>query len=53
MKMLAVYYRYSGCDDLRYFKSKEEIEEWIPRAKQINPDIVIVKIEEEEIGWRK
>jgi hypothetical protein len=45
--VLIVTYERSGCQDIRYFKDKEEFDEWLPRQLEVQPDIKIIETKEE------
>lgn len=45
--MLTITYKRAGCYDIRYFKDKEEFDEWLGRQLDVHPDTEIIKIEEE------
>lgn len=44
---MKVIYERSGCRDIRFFKDKEEFNEWLERQLIVQPDTEIVEIEEE------
>lgn len=45
--VFTVIYNRAGCDDIRFFKNREEYEEWLKRQYELAPDTKIVEIKEE------
>lgn len=44
---MKVIYKRSGCEDIRFFKDKEEFNEWLERQLIVQPDTEIIEIKEE------
>lgn len=45
--MLTVTYERNGCQDIRFFKDREEFDDWHQRQLVINPDTEIIEVKEE------
>ncbi len=45
--VLTVIYERGGCSDIRFFKNKEEFDDWYQRQFAINPDTKIIDVKEE------
>lgn len=45
--MLTVTYEHDGCQDIRFFKNREEFNDWLQRQLVINPDTEIIEVKEE------
>lgn len=44
---MMVTYERSGCKDIRFFKNKEELNEWLERQLIVQPDTKIIEIKDE------